>query len=53
MEALAAQRIQAALLIFKLKQEYSEFYGFVWLSMPLSIVRSNILILRGHHYKEA
>ena len=44
-EALAAQKIMAALLGYKLKKEYSEIYVFVRASMSLAIVRSNSLIL--------
>ena len=43
-EALAAQKILAALLSYKLKQEYSEMCGFVRARMSLAILRSNILI---------
>ena len=32
-EALATQKILAALLSYKLKQEYSEMCGFVWARM--------------------
>ena len=46
-EVLVAQKRVAALLRYKLKQEYSEMCGFVRASMSLAIVRSNILILRG------
>ena len=46
-EALAAQERLAALLSYKLKQEYSEMCGFVWASMSLAIVRSNNLLLHG------
>ena len=46
-EAVAAQKILAALLIYKLKQEYSEICGFVKVSILTSIVRSNSLLLRG------
>ena len=45
-EALAAQKRLAALLSYKLKQEYSEMCGFVWARMSLAIVRSNSLLLR-------
>ena len=44
-EALAAQKILAALLSYKLKQEYSEMCGFVRERMSLEIMRSNSLIL--------
>ena len=43
-EALATQNIFAAILIYKLKWEYSEMCGFVRARMPLAIVRSNSLI---------
>ena len=46
-EALAAQKRFAALLSYKLKREYSEMCGFVNARMPLAIVRSNSLLLRG------
>ena len=46
-EALAAQKILATLLIYKLKQEYSEICGFVRGGMSLEIVRSNSLLFRG------
>ena len=37
----------AALLSYKLKQEYSEMCGFVQARMSLAIVRSNSLLLCG------
>ena len=46
-EALAAQNILAALLIYKLKRECSEMCGFVRARVSLAIVRSNSLLLRG------
>ena len=46
-EALAAQKMLATLLSYKLKREYSEMCGFVREWMSLSIVRSNSLLLRG------
>ena len=46
-EALSAQKRLAALLSYKLKQEYSEMSGFVRARMSLAIVRSNRLLLRG------
>ena len=52
-EALAAQKILAALLSYKLKQEYSEMCGFVMARMSLEIVRSNSLLLRAPHDKGA
>ena len=45
-EALAAQKRLATLIIFKLKQKYSELCGFVWAVLSLVVVRSNSLILR-------
>ena len=45
-EVLAAQNRLAALLRYKLKQEYSEMRGFVRARMSLTIVRSNSLLLR-------
>ena len=50
-EALAAQKRLAALLRYKLKQEYSEMCGFVRAGMSLAIVRSDSLLLRGPWYK--
>ena len=50
-EALAAQKRLAALLSYKLKQEYSEMCGFVRARMSLVIVRSNSLLLRGPRNK--
>ena len=44
-EALAAQKRLAALLSYKLKQEYSEMYGFVMARMSLAILISNSLLL--------
>ena len=52
-EALTAQNRLAALLSYKLKQEYSEMCGFVRAKMSLAIVRSNSLLLRGPCDKEA
>ena len=46
-KALAAHKRLAALLSYKLKQEYSEMCGFVRARMSLAIVRSNSLLLRG------
>ena len=46
-EALSAQKRLAALLRYKLKQEYSEMCGFVRARMSLAIVRSNSQLLRG------
>ena len=46
-EALAAQKRSAALLSYKLNQEYYEIFGFVKARMSLAIVRSNSLLLRG------
>ena len=45
-EALAAQKRLAVLISYKLKQEYSEMWGFVWARMSLAIVISNSLLLR-------
>ena len=50
-EALSAHKILAALLSYKLKQEYSEMCGFVRLRISLAIVISNSLILRGPQKK--
>ena len=52
-EALAAQKRLAALLSYKLKQEYSEICGFVLARMLLAIVRYNSLLLRGPRDKGA
>ena len=52
-EALAAQKRLAAQLSYKLKREYLEMCGFVWVRMSLAIVRSNSLILRGPRVKGA
>ena len=52
-EALATQKRLAALLSYKMKQEYSEMCGFVQARMSLEIVRSNSLLLRGPHDKVA
>ena len=52
-DTLAAQKRLAALLSYKLKREYSEMCGFVRARMSLSIVRSNILLLRGPRGKGA
>ena len=46
-EALATQKILAALLSYNLKWEYSEICCFVRERMLLVIVRSDSLILRG------
>ena len=46
-EALAAQKMLAALLSYKLKREYLEMCGFVRARMSLAIVISNILVLHG------
>ena len=43
-EVLGAQNRLAALLDYKLKQEYSEMCGFVKARMSLAIVRSNSLL---------
>ena len=52
-EALAAQKRLAALLSYKLKQEYLEMCGFVRARMSLAILRSNSLLLRSPWYKVA
>ena len=44
-EALTAQKSLAALLSYKLRQEYSEMCGFVRAKMSLAAVRSNSLLL--------
>ena len=53
MKALAAQKRLAALLSYKLKQEYLEMCGFVNARMSLKIVRYNSLLLRVPHDKGA
>ena len=50
-EALATQKRLDTLLIYNLKQEYSEMCVFVRAKMSLAIVRSNCLLLRGPHKK--
>ena len=50
-EALAAQKRLAALLSYKLKREYYEMCGFVRAMMPLVVVSSNSLLLRGPRNK--
>ena len=52
-EALAAQNRLAALLDYKLKQEYSKMCGFVRARISLAIVRYNILLLHGPWEKGA
>ena len=52
-EALAAQKRLAALLSYKLKQEYSEMCGFVRARMSLVIVIPNNLLLSGPQNKGA
>ena len=46
-KALAAKNRLAALISYKLNQEYSEMCGFVRARMTLAIVMSNSLLLRG------
>ena len=52
-ETLLTQRILSTILSFKMKQEYSEFCGFVQARMSLAIVRYKSLLLCGPWYKEA
>ena len=52
-EVLSAQKRLAALLSYKLKREYSEMCGFLKSRMPLAIVRSNNLLIRGPRDKGA
>ena len=52
-EALASHKWLVALLRYRLKQEYSEMYGFVRARMSLEILRSNSLLLRGPSDKGA
>ena len=56
-EALDAQKILAALLSYKLKQEYSEMCGFGRARMTLAIVSSNRLLIcslrdKGVHIRQ-
>ena len=46
-EALAAQTRLAALISYKLKQEYSEMCGFIREMMSLAVVSSNGLLLHS------
>ena len=50
-EALAAEKVLALLLSYKLKREYLEMCGFLRDRMSLAIVRSNSLLLRSPHNK--
>ena len=50
-KALAAHKRLAALLSYKLNQEYSEMCGFVRARMSLAIVRSNSLLICVSHNK--
>ena len=52
-KALAAQKMLAALLRYKLKREYSEMCSFVRARMSLAIVRSNSLHICGPRDKDA
>ena len=52
-EALAAHKILAVLISYKLKWEYSEMCGFVKARILLAIVRSNSLLLCGPREKLA
>ena len=52
-EALAAQKILAALISYKLKREYLEMCDFVRARMSLAIVRLNSLLLCGPRNKGA
>ena len=52
-EDLSKQKRLAALLSYKLKQEYSEMCSFLRVRMSLAIVRYNSLLLRGPCGKEA
>ena len=56
-EALATQKILAALLSYKLKREYSEICGFVKSRMSLVKMRSDSLLLcrsrkKGTHIRQ-
>ena len=52
-EAISVQRHLASLLSNNLKRGYLEMCGFIRSRMPLAVVRSNTLLLRGIRYKEA
>ena len=52
-ETMTAQNMLAALLSYKLNQEYSKKCGFVKARMSLAIVRSNSLLLHIPQDKEA
>ena len=52
-EALDTQKILAALLSYKLNQEYSDMCVFVKARMSLVIVRSNSLLLHDPRNKGA
>ena len=52
-ESLSAQKMLSAILIFNVKQEYSELCDFVRERMSLAIVRSNSLIFSVPRYKDA
>ena len=45
-EALASHKWLVALLRYRLKQEYSEMYGFVRARISLAIVKSDSLLPR-------
>ena len=47
LEALSEQKRLAALLSYKLKRDYSDMCCFVRARIPLAIVRSDSLLLRG------
>ena len=50
-EALAAHKRLAAVLSYKLKQEYSEMCGFVRARLSLEKVRSTSLLIHDPHDK--
>ena len=52
-EALASQKILAALLRYKLNNEYPKMCSFVRAIMSLAIVRSNSLLYLGPWEKAA
>ena len=51
-EALATQKRLAAIIRYKLKQEYSEMCGYLKKRMSLVTVRSNSLLLCNHREKD-
>ena len=52
-EVMASQERLAAIIIYKLNQEYSEMCGFMKKGMSLAIVKYKSLLLHGPQDKEA